>query len=60
MVMNDWWAITRENDLKQLRKITNQFISGLESKMIELEKNPEELISQLKYAIAKFKNEIEG
>ena len=57
--MNNWWAITRENDFKKLRKTANQFVSDLESKIPELEKNPDELIPQLKKAIEQFKMEIE-
>lgn len=57
--MSDWWAITKQNDLRELRKSANQFVSELELKITELADNSDELITQLKKAIDQFKKEIE-
>jgi len=58
--MNDmWWALNREHDLNKIRKSTHQFITDLESKITELEENPDKLITEIKKAVEKFKKEIE-
>ena len=57
--MNDWWGITKENQLKKYQKKTNQFINELESTLKDFENKAEikELSSKLKESIKKFQEE---
>ena len=57
--MNDWWRITKENQLKKYQKKTNQFINELESTLKDFENKAEikELSSKLKESIKKFQEE---
>ncbi len=57
--MNDWWGITKENQLKKYQKKTNQFINELESTLNDFENkaDPKELSSKLKESIKKFQEE---
>lgn len=54
--MNDWWGITKENQLKKYQKKTNQFINELESTLDDFENKADikELSSKLKESIKKF------
>ena len=57
--MNDWWGITKENQLKKYQKKTNQFINELESTLNYFENKADikELSSKLKESIRKFQEE---
>jgi hypothetical protein len=57
--MNDWWGITKENQLKKYQKKTNQFINELESTLNDFENKADikELSSKLKESIKKFQEE---
>ena len=57
--MNDWWGITKENQLKKYQKKTNQFINELEFTLKDFENKAEikELSSKLKESIRKFQEE---
>ncbi|HXV66838.1 MAG TPA: hypothetical protein VD731_06420 [Nitrosopumilaceae archaeon] len=57
--MNDWWGITKENQLKKYQKKTNQFINELESTLDNFENKADikELSSKLKESIKKFQEE---
>lgn len=57
--MNDWWGITKENQLKKYQKKTNQFINELESTLDDFENKADikELSSKLKESIKKFQKE---
>ena len=57
--MNDWWRITKENQLKKYQKKTNQFINELESTLNYFENKADikELSSKLKESIKKFQEE---
>ena len=57
--MNDWWGITKENQLKKYQKKTNQFINALESTLnyFETKADIKELSSKLKESIKKFQEE---
>ncbi len=57
--MNDWWGITKENQLKKYQKKTNQFINELESTLNYFENKADikELSSKLKESIKKFQEE---
>jgi len=57
--MNDWWGITKENQLKKYQKKTNQFINELESTLDDFENKADikELSSKLKESIKKFQEE---
>ena len=54
--MNEWWGITKENQLKKYKKKTNQFIDELESTLNDFEDNAniKELSSKLRESIKKF------
>ena len=56
--MNDWWGITKENQLKKYQKKTNQFINELESTLNDFENKADtkELSSKLKESIKKFQD----
>jgi hypothetical protein len=58
-MMNDWWGITKENQLKKYQKKTNQFINELESTLNYFENKADikELSSKLKESIKKFQEE---
>ncbi len=57
--MNEWWGITKENQLKKYQKKTNQFINELESNLNDFENKADikELSSKLKESIKKFQEE---
>ncbi len=57
--MNEWWGITKENQLKKYQKKTNQFIGELESTLDDFENKADikELSSKLKESIKKFQEE---
>jgi len=57
--MNDWWGITKENQLKKYQKKTNQFINELETTLDDFENKADikELSSKLKESIKKFQEE---
>ncbi len=57
--MNDWWGITKENQLKKYQKKTNQFINELESTLNDFENkaDPKELSLKIKESIKKFQEE---
>jgi hypothetical protein len=57
--MNDWWGITKENQLKKYQKNINQFINELESTLNDFENKADikELSSKLKDSIKKFQEE---
>ncbi len=54
--MTEWWGITRENQLREYQKKTNQFLIDLESTLKDFENtaNVKELSSKIKEAIKKF------
>ncbi len=57
--MNDWWGITKENQLKKYQKKTNQLINEFESILNDFENKADikELSSKLKESIKKFQLE---
>ena len=57
--MNDWWGITKENQLKKYQKKINQFINELESTLNDFKNKADtkELSSKLKESIRKFQEE---
>ena len=57
--MNDWWGITKENQLKKYQKKTNQFIKELESTLKDFENSADikDLSTKLKESIKKFQDE---
>ena len=57
--MNEWWGITKGNQLKRYQKKTNQFIKELESTLIDFENSADikELSTKLKESIKKFHDE---
>ncbi len=57
--MNEWWGITKGNQLKTYQKKTNQFIKELESTLIGFENSADikELSTKLKESIKKFQDE---
>jgi len=57
--MNEWWGITKGNQLKKYQKKTNQFIKELESTLIGFENSADikELNTKLKESIMKFQDE---
>ena len=57
--MNEWWGITKENQLKKYQKKTNQFIKELESTLKDFENSADikDLSTKLKESIKKFQDE---
>ncbi len=56
--MNEWWGITKGNQLKTYQKKTNQFIKELESTLIDFENSADikDLNTKLKESIKKFQD----
>ena len=54
--MNEWWEITKGNQLKKYQKKTNQFIKELESCLKDFENSADikDLGTKLKESIKKF------
>jgi len=57
--MNEWWGITKGNQLKKYQKKTNQFIKELESTLKDFENSADikDLSTKLKESIKKFQDE---
>ena len=57
--MNEWWGITKGNQLKKFQKKTNQFIKELESTLKDFENSADikDLSTKLKESVKKFQDE---
>lgn len=57
--MNDWWGITKKNQLRDYQKKTSQFIEDLEATLNNFENTADirELSSKIKESIKKFQEE---
>lgn len=57
-----WWAIRRQQEIKKIRKTTNQFFNEIETILGEYENKKEtiEFSSKIKEAINNFKKELEN
>jgi len=57
--MNEWWGITKGNQLEKYQKKTNQFIKELESCLKDFENSADikDLGTKLKESIKKFQDE---
>ncbi len=57
--MNEWWGITKGNQLKTYQKKTNQFIKELGSTLKDFENSADikDLSTKLKESIKKFQDE---
>jgi len=54
--MNDrWWAIRREQDLRDRVALKNQFIDKIEAILDEYENSPDKLNSKIREAIENYR-----